>query len=69
MTRIAELESNLAELTNEIKRLEREYAVLKKQMVENQLWELRCKETATRIRKEIEYEKSPYRFTLFRKLI
>jgi len=68
MNRIAELEAQLESVIKEYKRLDLEYVLIKQQIVENQLWQLRCKEVINRMRKEIEYEKSPYRFNLFRKL-
>lgn len=68
MNRLAELEAQLQSVIKEYKRLDLEYVLIKQQIVENQLWQLRCKEVINRLRKEIEYEKSPYRFNLFRKL-
>lgn len=67
MSHLAELEEQLASVIKEYKRLDLEYVLIKQQIVENQLWQLRCKEVINRIRKEIEYERSPYRFNLFRK--
>lgn len=68
MNSLAELEAQLQSVIKEYKRLDLEYVLIKQQIVENQLWQLRCKEVINRMRKEIEYEKSPYRFNLFRKL-
>lgn len=65
--RVAELEAQLDTINREIKRLDLEHMILKQKIVENQLWQLRCKEIINRVRKEVEYERSPYRFHLFRK--